>query len=463
MFSLSADLPIVRSPEDQLFLTPEPRIGAIVRRMTWPALCLIGALLASQATPAETSRSPELPIPVSLCELSRHGGTYDRKLVEVSGRVWFGKFNFDMDADCGLNTEARVWLDLGGDVESPHGYWGVGPVLPKQTGRDVEVRSVKIPLVHDALLDRFVNDVGAMRFQKPNGDGCGSDCLFYDVTATLRGRFFSGTKGGFGMDECCDLLVIEQVTSITSKRRSVPAGGEFQCQSDRWRPTPEEWKTFSKIPACSLAGDFNYCYAALAKHWGDTIKPSEGGESDRYWISRDMTRSYKFEGGFAQKPGQATEITPLSSVTRTVCHATSPPAPASDHVECKFYRTLEPEDKGAAMALQEAVKAGHESWRTSDMAKVGWLAYGTAIRELKLASPGPVKLAECEGNPVPDVGGGKQEYGYCTWFSSDGFREVTVEMHKPAYLTKSEGQFDEVPWIATFVEVNLCRTAPEPH
>jgi hypothetical protein len=384
-------------------------------------------------------------------------------LVEVGGRVWFGKFNFDIDADCGSNTEARVWLDLGGDVVSPHASWGVGPVLPKQVGKDVEVRGEKIPLVHDALLDKFVNDVGAMRFRKPNGDGCGSDCLFYDVTATFRGVFFSGTKGGFGMDECCNLLVIEQVTSVSSKRTGVPAGGEFQCQSDRWRPTADEWKAFSEIPACSLTRDFNYCYAVLAKHWGDTIKPSEGGESGSPWMSHDMTLSYKFEGGFIQKPGQPPEITPSSSVTRAVCHATSPPASASDHVDCKFYRSFEPEDRKAAMALQEAVNSGSGSWRTSDMAKVGWLAYGNAITKWKLASPGPVKLAKCQGGPVPDVGGGKQEWGYCTWFSADDLREVTVHMHKPAYLTKSAGQIEKVPWIAVVVELNLCRTAPEAH
>jgi hypothetical protein len=317
--------------------------------------------------------------------------------------------------------------------------------------------------VHDALLDKFVNDVGAMRFRKPNGAGCGSDCLFYDVTATLSGMFFSGTKGGFGMEHCCHLLVIEKVMSVSSKRTGVPAGGEFQCQSDPWHPTPEEWKGFSKIPACSFVGDFNYCYAVLAKHWGDTIKPTGWGDSGLPWTSHDMTLSYEFEGGFIGGPGQAEEIKPSSSVTRTVCQATSPPASASDHADCKFYRSFEPEDRKAAMALEEAVNSGSESWRTSDMEKVGWLAYGNAITKWKLALPGPVKLAECQANPMPDMGGGEQEYGYCVWFSEDDLRQVTVQMLKRLYVKKSAGQIEKLPWIATEVELNLCRTAPEPH
>jgi len=42
--------------------------------------------------------------------------------------------------------------------------------------------------------------------------------FFTKFKATLRGTFFSGVKGGFGMEECCHLLVVEKVTSLSSKR-----------------------------------------------------------------------------------------------------------------------------------------------------------------------------------------------------------------------------------------------------
>ncbi len=151
-------------------------------------------------------RSSVLPIQATPCQLEAHPDVYDGKLVEVRGHIYFGKFDFIIDSDCKQHRQPGVWLDLGGDIRSPGDYWGVVSFLPKQKGQDIQVRGIPIPVVRDALLDRFVNDVGATRFRKPNGDGCGSECLFYEVTATLRGRFFSGTKGGFGMERCCHLL-----------------------------------------------------------------------------------------------------------------------------------------------------------------------------------------------------------------------------------------------------------------
>ena len=78
-------------------------------------------------------------------------------------------------------------------------FWNIGDFFTKQPGVNVQVRGIAIPLVHDILLDQFVNDVGAIRFQMPNGEGCGSECLFYEVTATLRGRLLppSGCRASY--------------------------------------------------------------------------------------------------------------------------------------------------------------------------------------------------------------------------------------------------------------------------
>ncbi len=247
-------------------------------------------------------------------------------------------------------------------------FWNIGDFFTKQPGVNVQVRGIAIPLVHDILLDQFVNDVGAIRFQMPNGEGCGSECLFYEVTATLRGRFFSGAKGGFGMEQCCHLLVVEQVTKLSSKRTSVPAGGTYQCTSDRWQPTEEELKALADIPGCSLRENFNSCFPVAAKHWGETIKASASLGNDRGWISPDMTLFYKFTGGFIQKPHQTTEMTSTSSFIREACRPTSPPRPMSDHISCSFYRSYKPEDRAAAMhylreTRQEKTFGEHRTWR----------------------------------------------------------------------------------------------------
>jgi hypothetical protein len=362
-------------------------------------------------------------------------------LVEIRGRVYFGKFDFVIEGSCKPHSQARVWLDLGGDVQAPGEYWGIASFLPKHKGVDVQVKGISIPLVHDALLDKFVNDVGATRLRKPNGDGCGSECLFYGVTVTLRGRFFSATKGGFGMEECCHLLVIERVLRISSKRTGVPAGGEFQCASDRWQPTAEELKAFSAIPGCSLRDDFKNCYAVLAKHWGDNIEPAEGLDYPGPWMSPDMTVSYKFSGGFIQETGQPFEMKPSSSVIREVCRPVSPPKPASDHVYCDFYRSGGLEDRNTTLAQPESIDRGKEIWRASDMAQVGWLAYEDAIQQGKLAPPGAVALSKCEPWPGgADEAGNEQQWGY---------------------LQTSADQLQKVPWVATGVEANLCHAVSE--
>jgi hypothetical protein len=401
--------------------------------------------------------SSQSPIRVTVCQLESHPNVYDRKEVEVSGRIYVEKFDFLIDAPCKPHTQAGVWLDIGGDVTSPAQFWDIGNFLPKQPGVNVQVRGIAIPLVHDILLDQFVNDVGAIRFRMPNGQDCGSECLFYEVTATLRGRFFSGAKGGFGMEQCCHLLVVEQVTKLSSKRTSVPAGGTYQCTSERWQPTDEELKALADIPGCSLRENFKECFPVVAKHWGETIKVS-ASLGDRGWISPDMTLFYKFEGGFIQKPHQTTEMTPSSSFIREECRPTSPPRPTSEHIFCNFYRRYKPEDRTAATASLSRVEAGKDVWRASDMAQVGWLAYEDSRQQWNLAAAAQVKLSKCEPwPPGKDGDGNQQQSGYCTWFTPDDMQEITVMLHKPAFLAKAARKFQDVPWLATDVEVNLCR------
>jgi hypothetical protein len=81
------------------------------------------------------TKAPSLsPTRATVCQLENHPENYDRKLVEVSGRIYFGKFDFVIDAKCEPHSYARVWLDMGGDVISPAQLWDIGNFLPKQRG-----------------------------------------------------------------------------------------------------------------------------------------------------------------------------------------------------------------------------------------------------------------------------------------------------------------------------------------
>jgi hypothetical protein len=433
----------------------------------WPALLLLGLLWAVLAVSAEDEGASARTVQVTTCQLETRPDAYDRKLVEVRGRIYFGKFDFVIDSDCKEHRQARIWLDLGGDVEAPGRYWGVVSFLPKQKGQDVRVRGISIPLVRDAMLDQFVNDVGATRFRKPNGDDCGSECLFYEVTATVRGRFFSATKGGgFGMEECCHLLVIEKVISVSSRRDLVPAGGEFHCTSDRWQPTADELKALSAIPGCSLRDDFKMCSVVFAKHWGDTINAKEGLDYPGPWMSPDMMLSYRFTGNFVQSPGQnpghrgpgkVFQMKPASVVTREACRAVSPPRPASDHVSCNFYRSGLLEGWNGA-ALRPDNDAYGESWKLTDATQVGWLAFQDSARQWDLDPDTPLRSVGCERDTMAES---KQPWAQCTWLARDGLEQVVVNLRKPINLKNAAGDFDKVPWLATDVEASQCRTEPK--
>jgi hypothetical protein len=119
--------------------------------MFWRILSLACYLYFTQTALAGGKPSPESPIQVTVCQLESQPNTYDRKLVEVSGRVYFGKFDFIIDASCEPHSQAGVWLDIGGDVTSPAQYWDIGNFLPKQSGVDVRVRGIAVPLRCEVL------------------------------------------------------------------------------------------------------------------------------------------------------------------------------------------------------------------------------------------------------------------------------------------------------------------------
>ena len=429
--------------------------------MFWRLLSHSCCLFTANFALAQTN-PPALTAPqVTVCQLENHPENYDRKLVEVRGRIYFGKFDFVIDAKCAPHAYTRVWIDFGGDVVSPAQFWNMGNLLPKRPGVDVRVKGVTVPLERDPLTEQFVNDVSAIRLQKPNGEGGGSECLFYDITATVRGVFFSGRKGGFGMNQCCHLLVIEKVTGLSSKRTTVPAGGTFACVTDRWQPSPAELKSLSTIPACSLRSNFNGCLTIAARHWGETIDPNGGLGDPGGWISPDMTLSYRFSGGFIQHPGQRMELQPSSAFIRQICRATSPPYSASDRVSCGFYRSFLQDDKNAAIALQEKVEAGQETWRASDMAQVAWSAYDEERKKWNLDAATNARLSKCEPYPTgTDDQGKQQQWGYCVWFTPGDMQEITVQLHKPGYLDNHDSELKGVVWIARSVEVNACRAKP---
>lgn len=62
--------------------------------MFWRILSLACCLGASGSALADEKPTSELPVRVTVCELENHAVVCDRKVVEVSGRIYVGKSNF---------------------------------------------------------------------------------------------------------------------------------------------------------------------------------------------------------------------------------------------------------------------------------------------------------------------------------------------------------------------------------
>jgi hypothetical protein len=169
-----------------------------------------------------------------------------------------------------------------------------------------------------------------------------------------------------------------------------------------------------------------------------------------------MTLSYKFVGGFVQYPGHPSAIKPGSYVIREACHAISPPLPVSAHIHCDFHQATLPDEENATF-LQKSVDDGKATWRLTDTTQVSWLAYLDSARGWNLDTSAPLRSAGCEQGTNAES---NQPWAQCTWLSSDGFREVIVDVRKPLSLKSSGGNFDRVPWVATAVQAYQCYSEP---
>ncbi len=195
------------------------------------------------------------PAKVTVCDLYQNAPKYNKQLVEVRGRVGFGFEDFTLSAaDCKIKDPSiydpseygglpSVWLEFGGDIEAPITYCCGSHERKK--GADIEVEGIKIPVQWDIELERFVRLVSAKRKRAPNGSDCFQACYFFEVAATITGRFFAGERfdradgkyfyQGYGHLGCCNLLVIQSVKDVEAERTDVPSGLKYACTHNRWK------------------------------------------------------------------------------------------------------------------------------------------------------------------------------------------------------------------------------------
>lgn len=181
------------------------------------------SLLLALALTATSVAHCQYPDKATPCQLKSDPGSYNHKLVEVTGFVSHGFEDFTLfDPTC--PSWPDVWLEYGGRVASGTMYC-CGATDSRVRPQELKVEKIAIPLADNEPFRTF--DKLVQR---------GPDSVLH---ATIVGRFFAGsdvTPGnslrGYGHMGCCSLLAIQQVLSVDAQDQ---AGLDYRACPDESR------------------------------------------------------------------------------------------------------------------------------------------------------------------------------------------------------------------------------------
>lgn len=151
---------------------------------------------------------------VSLCYLVNHPKTFDGKAIRVRGTLSVNFEDFTLRTE-ECKTDQWIWLTFGGDV--PGIVVSMANDNARKAGQDLQIDGVSYGIKKDKNFRRLYALIAARRGEKPA----------YSVTATLTGTFLASQEtkladgktasfSGYGHLGCCSLLLITQVSDVSS-------------------------------------------------------------------------------------------------------------------------------------------------------------------------------------------------------------------------------------------------------
>jgi hypothetical protein len=164
-----------------------------------------------------SARAQEKVLGMSGCELAKNPKTFDGKLIRVRGTLSVHFEDFSLLTDK-CETQQGIWLAFGGDV--PGIVVSTANDNARKPGSTVKLDGVSYGIEKDENFHKLYALIAARHGEKPD----------YEVTATLRGKFFAGEESrtirgaanfvGYGHLGCCSLLLITQVADVDSVPRA---------------------------------------------------------------------------------------------------------------------------------------------------------------------------------------------------------------------------------------------------
>ena len=184
---------------------------------------VVAAVLAlSLNTGRGWAQGPEVPLKVSLCDVTAHPENFVHKLVEFTVTASHG-FEDSMvhDSRCPWpKTGPGVWMEYGGKRSTATMYCcGISPKPYRADSLILD--GIPLDLVEDDAFRSFDQRLHAKMSKRQSSN---------TVHATLRGRIFARYEGimgtqqslgwrGYGHMGCCMLFVVTQVISVDPPRR----------------------------------------------------------------------------------------------------------------------------------------------------------------------------------------------------------------------------------------------------
>ena len=154
-----------------------------------------------------------LPQVVSICDLVKDPKPFDRKQIQIRGRINLEFEDFEI-YDSACSEGIGIWLAFGGDVSTP--TMSTVNDTNRPNGKNIEIGGVAYTLVKDDNFEEFHRLITATTKKRAT----------YRVTATLTGTFLMGnTKPlnaggrqvvfpGYGHLGCCYLFIVGQVSGV---------------------------------------------------------------------------------------------------------------------------------------------------------------------------------------------------------------------------------------------------------
>ena len=439
----------------------------IAHRPLWTLFLLVtcstfGSVSLYSAQSAQSVYSP--------CDLLENPAKFDSQTIQVRGKISqnFEDFTFATE---GCRKQMRgIWLAYGGDEPTP--ITSLVNDRERTPGSVLKVNGRPIPLERTPDLQLMKQRLAAQRLGATEGLIYHSAPL-YDITATLTGVFFAApdstpqVERGYGHLSCCHLFAIEKVSDVDAQRNSIPAGGRFDCTTEKRQiGAAEAVRLAAEIRPCE---PFQDCHGVTPPElvevpgiYGENVDWSLGtygsGMTEipqgTVWRSDNLLESYSLDFKHQNSREKSGPIIGAEA-SRRVCKSLSPPYPRTTTIVCRSLSATFEDSTITAANFRDEPRVRGESWRCEPAPTATRTALADAARRLKLQLPDDLHFDNCGGRWADK----ESQSIWCSAEDQNGMLQFAICLKRYGFLRHGKS-WDTVPWVLVGSDGTACSAVP---